>query len=75
MDKLTYFIGVIFLSLGLVACHSNTEDKGSAGDPGAVTEMDKQRYNLNSNDVTLYDPLDTARADSTKVDSASRADQ
>ena len=74
MNNFIYLIGAMSLSFGFLACNSNQETEGSR-DPGAVTETDRQRYNLNSSDATLYDPLDTARRDSIDMDSSLNDDE
>ncbi len=73
MNKLTYLIGFALLSVGITSCNQNTQDKGAGAEPGPVTEVDKQRYNLNSTDVRLYDSPDSTRIDSVNKDTSDRS--
>ncbi len=73
MNKLIFtLIGAVISLFGIASCNQKTEDKGNGVDSGPVTEVDKQRYNMNSNDVTIYDPLDSTGIDSINKDTSGR---
>ncbi|WP_149915720.1 hypothetical protein [Sphingobacterium cavernae] len=63
-------LSILLLSL-LIGCGQSTNEsqENEENSPGPVTEADKQRYNLNSNDELIYGTVDTLNQDSLRMDS------
>jgi hypothetical protein len=61
----------IFLLSLLMSCGQSTKESQESDEnsPGPVTEADKQRYNLNTNDELIYGTVDTLNQDSLRLDS------
>ena len=61
----------IFLLSLLIGCGQSTNEsqENDENSPGPVTEADKQRYNLNTNDELIYGTVDTLNQDSLRLDS------
>lgn len=74
----TLQITLLGLVFGLIiGCgqSNNTEGTSDITDPntpGPVTEMDKDRYNLNPNDEVVYGSMDSMLQDSTRIDTINR---
>ncbi|TCV10190.1 hypothetical protein EDC17_103635 [Sphingobacterium alimentarium] len=72
----TLKITLIAVVFGLIGCgQSNSEGTSDTTDPntpGPVTEMDRDRYNLNPNDEVVYGSIDSVLQDSIRADSINR---
>lgn len=65
-------LSVLFLAVGLfmIGCGQSNKDSqnNELNSPGPVTESDKNRYNLNSNDELVYGSVDSVMQDSLHAD-------
>lgn len=64
--------GIFFILLLLImGCGQSSKESQNVEEngPGPVTEADKQRYNLNTNDEVAYGSIDTVNQDSILQDS------
>lgn len=67
--KLFNFFGIIIILFLHVNCNSSSNSEQEAkSDPGPVSEMDKNRYNLNSSDELIYGTTDSLLSDSLNTD-------
>lgn len=72
----TLRIAIFTIVFGLIGCgQSNSDGTSNTTDPnapGPVTEMDRDRYNLNPNDEVVYGSVDSIMQDSARMDSINR---
>ena len=64
-------LGLAFILFNISCNQSSNETQDSNTNPnapGPVTEVDKNRYNLNPNDEVVYGTADTINQDSLSVD-------
>jgi ABC-type Fe3+-citrate transport system substrate-binding protein len=68
--KTSSILLITFLLIVIGCGQTNNESQeNDTNSPGPVTESDKQRYNLNSNDELIYGSTDTLNQDSLRADS------
>lgn len=70
MNNLILAFGLLLV---LVGCgqNSNTEQTDNNA-PGPITETDRSRYNINSNEESMYGTMDSLMGDSIRRDSINK---